>query len=78
MKPSSFRNMRRGSAQTPCWSLRPYYNKPNQEGLYQHFKAISDAINIPIIIYNIPGRSVVDMSVPTMARCYELKKRCRC
>ncbi|HML28466.1 MAG TPA: 4-hydroxy-tetrahydrodipicolinate synthase [Hyphomicrobium sp.] len=53
--------------------VTPYYNKPNQEGLYQHFKAINDAINIPIIIYNIPGRSVVDMSVATMARCYELK-----
>jgi 4-hydroxy-tetrahydrodipicolinate synthase len=53
--------------------VTPYYNKPNQEGLYQHFKAINDAIGIPIIIYNIPGRSVVDMSVATMARCYELK-----
>lgn len=53
--------------------VTPYYNKPNQEGLYQHFKAVNDAINIPIIIYNIPGRSVVDMSVATMARCYELK-----
>lgn len=53
--------------------VTPYYNKPTQEGLYQHFKAINDAINIPIIIYNIPGRSIVDMSVATMARCYELK-----
>ena len=53
--------------------VTPYYNKPNQEGLYQHFKAVNDAINIPVIIYNIPGRSVVDMSVATMARCYELK-----
>lgn len=53
--------------------VTPYYNKPNQEGLYQHFKAINDAINIPIVIYNIPGRSIVDMSVATMARCYELK-----
>lgn len=53
--------------------VTPYYNKPMQEGLYQHFKAINDAINIPIIIYNIPGRSIVDMSVATMARCYELK-----
>jgi 4-hydroxy-tetrahydrodipicolinate synthase len=53
--------------------VTPYYNKPTQEGLYQHFKAINDAIGIPIIIYNIPGRSVVDMSVATMARCYELK-----
>jgi 4-hydroxy-tetrahydrodipicolinate synthase len=53
--------------------VTPYYNKPNQEGLYQHFKAINDAIGIPLIIYNIPGRSVVDMSVATMARCSELK-----
>jgi 4-hydroxy-tetrahydrodipicolinate synthase len=53
--------------------VTPYYNKPSQEGLYQHYKAINDAINIPIIIYNIPGRSIVDMSVATMARCYELK-----
>ncbi len=54
--------------------VTPYYNKPTQEGLYQHFKAINDAINIPIVIYNIPGRSVVDMSVATMARCFkELK-----
>ena len=53
--------------------VTPYYNKPTQEGLYQHFKAINDAINIPIVIYNIPARSIVDMSVATMARCYELK-----
>jgi 4-hydroxy-tetrahydrodipicolinate synthase len=53
--------------------VTPYYNKPSQEGLYQHFKAINDAINIPIIIYNIPGRSIVDMGVATMARCHELK-----
>lgn len=53
--------------------VTPYYNKPTQEGMYQHFKAINDAINIPIIIYNIPGRSVIDMSVETMARLYELK-----
>ena len=42
--------------------VTPYYNKPTQEGLYQHFKAINDAIGIPIIIYNIPPRSVIDMS----------------
>src|SRR5664279_3108792 len=48
--------------------VTPYYNKPTQEGLYQHYKAINNAIGIPIIIYNIPGRSVVDMSVDTMAR----------
>jgi 4-hydroxy-tetrahydrodipicolinate synthase len=53
--------------------VTPYYNKPTQEGLYQHFKAINDAIGIPIIIYNIPPRSVVDMSVDTMARLFELK-----
>jgi 4-hydroxy-tetrahydrodipicolinate synthase len=53
--------------------VTPYYNKPNQEGLYQHFKAINDAIGIPIIMYNIPPRSVIDMSVETMARLFELK-----
>lgn len=52
--------------------VTPYYNKPTQEGLYQHYKAINDAVDLPIIIYNIPGRSVVDMSVETMSRCYEL------
>src|SRR5678816_2114002 len=50
-----------------------YYNKPTQEGMYQHFKAINDAIGIPIIIYNIPPRSVIDMSVDTMKRLFELK-----
>ena len=54
-------------------SVTPYYNKPTQEGLYQHYKAINDAIGIPIIIYNIPGRSVIDMTVDTMARLFELK-----
>ena len=53
--------------------VTPYYNKPTQEGMYQHFKAVNDAIGIPIIIYNIPPRSVVDMSVDTMSRLYELK-----
>lgn len=53
--------------------VTPYYNKPTQEGLYQHYKAINDNCGIPIIIYNIPGRSVVDMSVDTMARLFELK-----
>jgi 4-hydroxy-tetrahydrodipicolinate synthase len=53
--------------------VTPYYNKPTQEGLYQHYKAINDAVNIPIVIYNIPGRSVVDMTVDTMTRCFALK-----
>ena len=53
--------------------VTPYYNKPTQEGMYVHFKAVNDAIGIPIIIYNIPPRSVVDLSVDTMKRLYELK-----
>ena len=53
--------------------VTPYYNRPTQEGLYQHFKAVNDAISIPVIIYNIPPRSVVDMSVETMTRLYDLK-----
>jgi 4-hydroxy-tetrahydrodipicolinate synthase len=52
--------------------VTPYYNKPNQEGMYQHFKAINDAVGIPIIMYNIPPRSVVDLSVDTMKRLFEL------
>ncbi|WP_142846976.1 4-hydroxy-tetrahydrodipicolinate synthase [Telmatospirillum sp. J64-1] len=52
--------------------VTPYYNKPTQEGLYQHFKAIHDAVDLPLIIYNIPGRSVVDMTVETMARLAKL------
>jgi 4-hydroxy-tetrahydrodipicolinate synthase len=52
--------------------VTPYYNKPTQEGMYRHFKAIHDAVDLPIIIYNIPGRSVVDMSIATMARLAEL------
>ncbi|MCE4224650.1 4-hydroxy-tetrahydrodipicolinate synthase [Methylobacterium sp. C25] len=54
-------------------TVTPYYNKPTQEGMYAHFKAVNDAVGIPIIIYNIPGRSIVDMSVDTMARLFELK-----
>ena len=53
--------------------VTPYYNKPTQEGLYQHYKKINDSCGIPIIIYNIPSRSVIDMSVDTMARLFELK-----
>ena len=53
--------------------VTPYYNKPTQEGLYQHYKAINDNTSLPIIIYNIPGRCVIDMSVDTMARLFELK-----
>ena len=53
--------------------VTPYYNKPTQEGLYQHYKAINDSCDIPIIIYNIPPRSVIDMSVDTMSRLFELK-----
>jgi|TARA_Y100000389_G_scaffold121376_1_gene118809 4-hydroxy-tetrahydrodipicolinate synthase len=53
--------------------VTPYYNKPTQEGLYQHYKAINDKCGIPIIIYNIPGRSAIDMTVDTMAKLYELK-----
>ena len=53
--------------------VTPYYNKPTQEGLYQHYKKINDSVGIPIIIYNIPSRSVIDMSVETMARLFELK-----
>jgi len=53
--------------------VTPYYNKPTQEGLYQHYRAINDAVGIPIIIYNIPARSVIDMSVDTMRRLFELR-----
>ena len=53
--------------------VTPYYNKPTQEGLFQHYKAINDNVGVPIIIYNIPSRSVIDMSIDTMARLYELK-----
>ncbi len=52
--------------------VTPYYNKPTQDGLYGHFKALNDCSDIPIVIYNIPGRCVIDMSVETMARLFEL------
>jgi 4-hydroxy-tetrahydrodipicolinate synthase len=52
--------------------VTPYYNKPNQEGMFRHFKAINDAVGLPIVIYNIPPRSVVDMSIETMQRLYAL------
>src|SRR5690606_8675461 len=54
--------------------VTPYYNKPTQAGLYEHYKAVHDAVDLPIIIYNIPGRSVVDMSVETMARLARLPR----
>jgi 4-hydroxy-tetrahydrodipicolinate synthase len=53
--------------------VTPYYNKPSQEGLFRHFAAVNDAVGIPIIMYNIPPRSVVDMSIDTMKRLFELK-----
>ncbi|BAQ17390.1 dihydrodipicolinate synthase [Methyloceanibacter caenitepidi] len=53
--------------------VTPYYNKPTQEGLYLHYEAVNAAADIPIVIYNIPGRSIVDMSVETMARLFKLK-----
>lgn len=54
--------------------VTPYYNKPSQDGLYAHYKALHDATNIPIIIYNIPGRSVIDMSNDTMCKLAELPR----
>jgi 4-hydroxy-tetrahydrodipicolinate synthase len=56
-----------------CLSVVPYYNKPNQEGIYQHFKAIADSTSLPIIMYNIPGRVIVNMSFETIARLSQLK-----
>ena len=53
--------------------VTPYYNKPTQEGLYQHYKKINDNVGIPIVIYNIPSRSVIDMTVETMTKLFELK-----
>lgn len=54
-------------------SVTGYYNKPSQEGIYRHFKAVNDAVDIPIILYNIPGRTIVDISLETMMRLFELK-----
>ncbi|HWA01529.1 MAG TPA: 4-hydroxy-tetrahydrodipicolinate synthase [Caulobacterales bacterium] len=54
-------------------SVAPYYNKPSQEGLYAHFKAINDAVDIGIFVYNVPGRTVVDISVETLGRLAKLK-----
>jgi len=56
-----------------CLSVVPYYNRPNQEGIYQHFKAVSECTSLPIIMYNIPGRVVVNMTWETMARLSQLK-----
>ena len=56
-----------------CLIVSPYYNKPTQQGIYQHFKAINDAVNIPLIIYNIPGRSVIDIKDETIADLAKLK-----
>src|SRR5262249_46989656 len=55
-------------------SVVPYYNKPNQEGMYQHFKTIHDAVELPIVLYNVPGRTVVDMSVETVGRLAQLPR----
>jgi 4-hydroxy-tetrahydrodipicolinate synthase len=53
-------------------SVVPYYNKPTQEGIYRHFAAIAEAVDVPIILYNVPGRTIVDLSVETMARLAEI------
>lgn len=57
---------------TAALVVTPYYNKPTQDGLYAHYKKLNDEVDIPIIIYNIPGRSIIDMTVETMARLAEL------
>ncbi|MGH7061592.1 MAG: 4-hydroxy-tetrahydrodipicolinate synthase [Stellaceae bacterium] len=64
--------MAKAAGATAALVVCPYYNKPTQEGLYQHFKAVHDAVDLPIVIYNIPGRSAVDMTNATMARLAKL------
>ena len=64
----TFSRLLNGSGIVGCLSVTPYYNKPNQEGIFQHFKAVNDAVDIPIVVYNIPGRSVIDITNATMAR----------
>src|SRR5204863_9479212 len=56
-----------------CLSVNPYYNKPTQEGLYRHFMTLADAVDLPIILYNIPGRTGVTMSPQTVARLHQHK-----
>ena len=63
----------KGAGADAVLSVTGYYNKPSQEGIYQHFKAVNDAVDIPIILYNIPGRTIVDISLETMTRLFELK-----